>query len=189
MRNTGHLAYLADSKALEDFGITPHPYENYVKVFDNDLAKYYGQYGIADHRAIQERFLYHAGEVDTERPFDDVLKFLGHMSARNIRVFAVSGHPTHKLLGWFAEHGINVKCVYGGSRDKRACLRNACRDVRTAPEATCYVGDWGIDMQAADAVGSIPIGITRGHNTRAALIECGAEHVVDHLREFADLID
>lgn len=191
LRNTGHASYLAECKALKDFGIEPPTYEEFVGKFENDLVKYYGLYGIGDHRAIQERFLHYVGETDKEEPFGDVLRFLIQMRNCNVGVFAVSGHPTHKLHGWFAEHGIDIhlRCVYGGSKDKRACLRSAFQDLHTDPKDGCYIGDWGVDMRAANAVGTIPIGITRGHNSRKALVECGASHVVEHLHEFGGLIE
>jgi phosphoglycolate phosphatase-like HAD superfamily hydrolase len=190
VRNTGHKCYLADAEALREFGIEPLPFHSYVKEYESDPARYYAKFGIKDHGSVHERFYHHVGETDKEPPFDDVLGFLEHMEKCRVTVFAVSGHPLHKLHSWFAEHKIaqHFKCVYGGSRNKVACLRNACRDVHADPGAVCYVGDWGLDMRAANTAGPIPIGITRGHDSRSALIDSGAWHVVEHLHEFGGLI-
>jgi phosphoglycolate phosphatase-like HAD superfamily hydrolase len=192
MRDTGYRVYTAALKTVEELGGTPPPsFDDFVQGYQPNYDHYRDAYKVA---ATKERTLEvlfrHLGPSDDVAPFADVNDFLAQMRGLAVPVFAVSSHPADRLHAWFAEHGIDdhFLCIFGGSRDKRACLRNACTEVGAAPRSACYVGDWGMDMRAARDVGAIPVGITRGYPSRSGLLASGAMHVVDHLPELAALI-
>lgn len=189
LRDTAYNAYAACCKTVEELGGIPPSFNDFVHGYESDFHAYYRQCGVQDVERVYPVFLRHVGAPDDAAPFPDVNDFLSHLEHLELKVFAVSSHPTEQLHEWFAAHGIDdhMLCIYGGSRDKRACIQNACESVSVDPKSACYVGDWGLDMRAAKAVGLLPIGITRGYSSRAGLTASGAAHVVDHLSELVGL--
>jgi len=191
LRNTGYLAYLAAAKTIAELGGSSPTFADYVHEYESDVLTYYSSRGVKEElEKIDTVFFRHANMHDDTPPFDDVRDFLAHAQSRDVTVFAVSGHPTEQLHEWFVTQGIDdhLFCIFGGSRDKRACITNACKKIGVDHAMTCYVGDWGVDMRAARGVGVVPIGITRGYETRTILESNDAAHVIDHLHELSPLI-
>lgn len=192
LRDTAQDAYIALCKTVEELGGKAPAFNDFVHEYESDAVPYYRRCGVkGGEEEIYSTYMRHICQHETVLPFEDVTTFLSSVRDLGLQVFTVSSHPTHKLYQWFVTHGISehMSCIYGGSRDKRACLRNACRDIRVASESVCYVGDWGLDMRAAKVAGLLPIGITRGYPSQAGLLASGAIHVVDHLHELTGLFE
>ena len=191
LRNTAYSAYIALCKTVEELGGTTPSFDRFVRDYESDFHAYYRQCGVLNLEQVCSVYTRHIGTTEENAfPFADVKSFLTHLECLDIKVFVVSSHPAEKLHDWFTAHNIDdhILRVYGGSRNKRTCIKNACEDIGVDPKSACYVGDWGLDMRAAKAAGLTPIGITRGYTSRAGLMLSGAACVVDHLDELVCLI-
>ena len=188
LRDTGYAAYLALCATVRELNGTPPPFATFVREFDTTPSKYlpyYGSCGVGDTAEVHPTFLRHFKVVGDTLPYADVEEFLSRLQALQLKVFAVSSHPAEELHRWFVNHGLDDHLLYlcGGSRDKRTALLRALAIVGGHPPATCYVGDWGLDMRAARMTGLVPIGLTRGYPARWGLLASGAAHVVNHLSD------
>jgi phosphoglycolate phosphatase-like HAD superfamily hydrolase len=67
---------------------------------------------------------------------------------------------------------------------RRAVERGEAMLGRDVPNTDIYViGDTPLDIQAAHAVDCTAIGVATGKYDRSALVDAGAEHVLDTLEE------
>lgn len=190
LRDTAYVAYQALCKTVDELGGIAPAFDAFVQGYESDYRTYYRSCGVQDVERIYPVYSRYVGAPDSVPPFPDVADFLSHLQDHDVKVFVVSSHPTEQLHSWFAAHGIDdhMLCVFGGSRDKRDCIRGALASVDIPSFAACYVGDWGLDMRAAKAVGLTPIGITRGYPSKTGLLASGAAHVVEHLHELVEMI-
>lgn len=192
MRDTGILAFNNCRKAIAELGGMPPEFADFVHEWGGGLIDYYRRCGVRksdeEIRAVNERYL---ASHDKVGPFEDVAETLEHLETRDIRMFALSGHSTEKLQGWFEQHGLHVRFarVQGDGKDKTAYLRIICEILGVDPSQAFYVGDWAQDMRAAKEAGMIPIGISREHRTHHVLERNGALHVIDHLHELVRMVN
>ncbi len=187
MRDTGYSAYEVMCKSIIDLGGTVPTFEMFVHGWTTDVVTFYGECDV--HCGLEEIYRvyrkYLPDDYDACEPYHDVAVFLNHLGTLGLKVFAVSSHPHLAVVDWFATHNIETHFshVAGGSKDKVICLTTACSKLEVSSRSVCYVGDWGSDMRAALVAGLIPIGITRGYDSRLALVKSGAEYVVEHLED------
>jgi phosphoglycolate phosphatase len=192
IRDTGYDAYVAVSKALDELGGSVPSFEEYVHEYTTDVVTFYNNRGV---HCTVERFFevykkYSNGHNDAAGPYDDVMEMLGYLQNCGLKAFAVSGHPNEYLQEWFRRHNIAQYFAHisGSSWNKVTCLTDACNNLDVVPAAACYVGDWGSDIRAACEAGLIPIGITRGYESRVPLLNNGALLVVDHFEDLRKVI-
>ncbi len=186
LRDTGYPAYLALCSAVEELEGQVPTFDHFVHGYTSAYYPYYRSQGVvADDAVINAAFIKHWKHHDNIAPFADVPDFLAHLQSLGVDVFVISSHPTEKLQIWFEEHNFHphIKQVRGGSRDKEVCLRESCTTLGIPTRSMLYFGDWGLDMRAARAIGGTGIGVTRGYDSRHALVRSGAHHVIDHLSE------
>ena len=193
MRDTGYPAYQFLCKSLTKLGAVRVPtFDEFVREYSHNLVEFCQKYGVS---CTNEEYMevyrgYSNGHHDVIKPFDDVLPTIEYLNALGLEMFAVSSHTHDAIEQWFDTHGLasHFAHVAGSSVDKTAALRLMCDKIAIKPRQACYVGDWGADMRSATEAGLLPIGITRGYESRAELVASGAMHVIDHLHELADSI-
>lgn len=191
LRDTGYHIYVASCKTIAELGGTPPSYDEFIRSQGGDLVTYYAKCGVSHSKEeIYDAYGRHVPPHDDVEPFPDVDNFMSGLTAQGIKLFVVSGHPRESLRVWFLEHKLHnhLHDFQGGSRDKTLHIQEACQRLGVDPARTCYVGDWGLDMQAAIGAGSVPVGITRKYDTRSILLEAGAKCVVEHLSELSQMI-
>ena len=192
LRDTGKMAYDNCCSAIKILGGKPPVFEDFVHEWGGLLATYYRSCGVKVSDAEIERVnAEHIVAHDFVHPYADVIQTLEHLRECRVSIFALSGHETKKLHAWFDEHNLQVRFdhVHGSGRDKKKQLANLCREMHISSSVAAYVGDWGQDMRAARDVGMVPIGITRGHDSRDVLVRNGAKLVIDHLADLCTLIE
>lgn len=192
LRNTAIHAYLACCKVITESGGTAPALSAFVHDTSHDFLTYYRSCGanLATLEELLSKYWACVKVYDNEQPFPDVAEFLATLRHLDLKVFAVSSHPQEKLHGWFKASSLDDHFVHfsGGSQNKSACIASACNELHVDPSAVVYIGDWGLDMRGALGAGTVPIGITRGYDTREGLFRSGAAHVVDHLLEVSDAL-
>jgi len=192
LRDTGKMAYDNCCSAIKILGGKPPKFKNFLHEWGGELITYYRSCGVTAsdeeiHRVNQGYIVTH----DSVSPFDDVRQTVKHLDKSGVKVFALSGHMTHNLLAWFVEHNLQMRFAHirGDGRDKKKELADLCKVMGTSPSITGYIGDWGQDMRAARDVGMVPIGITRGHDSRDVLVHNGAKLVIEHLADLCTLVE
>jgi phosphoglycolate phosphatase-like HAD superfamily hydrolase len=187
LRDTGHEAYGLFCKTTEELGGRAPSYHDFVHSYTG--SAFYKECGVtAGADEIVATFRKHLGDT-MPSPFPDVAGALQRLAAMGLKIFVVSASRQERTHIWFRDHGIaehfhHVKCE---SKDKTDCIKAACLELGVEPGRACYVGDMGSDMRQAAAAGAIPIGMTRGYGSDAALQGCGAAMVIptlEHLFEF-----
>ena len=191
-RDTAYRAYVALCKTVTEFGGTPPDYQHYVRAFSHEFLPFYQACGIsATADEITAIYRRHQDVEELAAPFPDVHGFLAHLAAVSVGAFVVSASRPGRLQGWFTRHGFREFAgVVSTSNhgDKRASLLAACQTLGVAPTTACYLGDLGCDMRDAREAGLIPIGVTRGYDSREALLDSGAALVVHSLEELTPYI-
>lgn len=191
-RDTAYRAYQSLCKTVVELGGIPPGYAAWARRFSHDFLPFYRACGVsATAGVITEVYRRHQAHLEEDAvPFSDVAGFLSHLEASDLKAFVVSNASLEYLQEWLAVHDLNAKFAHVGSAsgDKQASLEKACEALGVPAAAACYVGDLGCDMRNAADAGLLPIGITRGYETREALIASGALFVVDTLEELAAYI-
>jgi phosphoglycolate phosphatase len=193
IRDTGYHAYEVMCKTLVELGGTVPTFDTFVHGYTTDVVTFYGECGVCCglEKILSVYRKHSAGHHDDCAPYRDVARFLNYLSVLEVRMFAISSHPHAQIVEWFTTHRIGAyfSHVAGSSIDKAVCLTEACNTIKVLPHKACYVGDWGADMRAAATAGLIPIGITRGYDSRSALVKSGANYVVEHLTDLIAAIN
>jgi len=189
-RDTAYLAYRTLAQTIVTLGGTPPSYVQWVRQYSHDFLGFYRSCGVS--HTVERITEVYRGILqyaeDATAPFDDVASFLAYIDTCGLPAFVVSGVRIQLQFEWFVKHGIHeyfAHVVSSFGRPKVRLLEDACLALAIPFRAACYVGDLACDMQDARAAGLIPIGMTRGYDTRDVLTEAGAALVVDHLEELA----
>jgi len=190
LRDTAYDAYVALCKTVDELGGVVPSFNDFVHSYETNALAYYARCGVKETEKVHSVYYRHVRSHDNVLPYDDVQGFLEHLGNLHVKIFVVSSHSTEKLHEWFATHGLgeSLACIRGSSRNKEFCIHESCEEIGVDPRATCYIGDWGLDMRAARANGILSIGVTRGYGSYTGLMRSGAVHVVDHLSELVPLI-
>lgn len=192
LRDTGYTAYKTLCAIIEHFGGKRPSYADFI-LKDFDHPAYCRKHGAKLESMDEFREMYYRlHPPDGEgRIFADVPAFLRAMGLMDLDLFVVSSCREDWLLPWFERHSLNGHFGYivAKARPKEAHLRDVCRQLGVEPAEVLYVGDMGHDMESCVAAGTIPVGMTRGHDeAHASLRHAGAELVVRSLEHLECLI-
>ena len=75
------------------------------------------------------------------------------------------------------------------SKPHPAMILQAMAEVGASPEDTVMIGDSSFDMTMARAAGVLPIGVSWGFQSVAALAEAGADRIVDSYDDLAPVLE
>ena len=191
VRDTGYPSYEALCKTVEELGGQVPTYPRFVADY-HPAGGFYPTCGVEAHpNRVLEVFRKHQTQT-MPGPYNDVEILLAYLDAlRSIPVFLINTSRGHNVEGWLMQYGLISYVAYFSCeiKNKRSCLTQACASAGVSPAQVVWVEDLGYDMRDARAVGAVPVGITRGYESRAALMASGAEVVVHDLIELRDLID
>lgn len=99
------------------------------------------------------------------------------------RSLVISAKHTPNVQRHVDHLGLGVSAVFGGA------WREGKADVLVEQEATLYVGDHEHDMVAARIAGVVGVGVSTGGTSAQALLDAGADVVIDSLLEFERALD
>ncbi len=74
------------------------------------------------------------------------------------------------------------------SKPHPAMVLECCTETGIEPQATLVVGDTVFDMAMAVAAGAVPLGVGWGYHEAGELTEAGAQRVLNHFDELADVV-
>ncbi|MBV1857221.1 MAG: HAD-IA family hydrolase [Nannocystaceae bacterium] len=126
---------------------------------------------------------YQRHSTDRTRPFPGITKLLQTLTERGLSLGVVSNKPhemtVHIVRDLFP--GVPFDFVTGESSDiprkpDPTGLLTACAALGVSPRAAVYVGDTGVDIEAARAANVRSIAVTWGFRDRAALESARPDH-------------
>ena len=175
----------AMAEVLRARGIDPPDAAGFRAAFRLPLAALFGDLGvIADTSAAEAEWnaLMARRETALSAGVEEALVAL---AADGHRLGVVSAASTVAIRQDAERLGIvdRFEFMHGGRADKTAALRDL------AAPRLAYVGDTEYDMASAVAAGATAIGYGAGYRPASALRAGGADRVIDHMRELAQVVE
>ena len=129
-------------------------------------------------------------------PYDGIMELLAELDRKGI-ILAVASNKfqagTEKLVAKFFPN-IKFVSVLGQRvsiplKPDPTIVEETLAVAKVSKSETLYVGDSGIDIQTAQNAGVRSVGVSWGFRTIEELLECGADHIIDHPRAILSLLD
>ncbi|MFW6110460.1 MAG: HAD family hydrolase [Thermoproteota archaeon] len=144
--------------------------------------------------AIVEKFEWEAAKTTEVLP--DVLETLKELKEGGMKVglFTINGEKSvNHILRRFNLKDFfdavtprnHVKCV----KPNREHLEATLKELGADPKETVVVGDTGSDMECAEKMGAIAVGLPTGISSIDRLIACGAQYVITEIKDLIVLIE
>lgn len=133
---------------------------------------------------------------ETTRPYPGIEDLLQALGKRNVPLGVVSNKPHEPTLtcvqAFFSQ--VPFAVIQGQTPDlppkpDPAGLLAALKICQADPEHSLYVGDSGVDVQAARRAGLRAVGAEWGFRTREELLDHGADFVIRHPLEVLDIAE
>lgn len=200
------LEDLADSmnNVLHSYGFSSHPLRAYKYFIGNGIKNLVRE---ALPEASQEEGLiercfdlmmedYRNNCTNKTQPYDGIKELLNELSARKMKLAVLSNkidELTRKVVTVLLPDS-NFEVVMGvqpgipRKPDPKGALL-VSRSLGICPEDLIYLGDTGVDMQAANNAGAYAVGALWGFRTKEELILNGARHLLNHPLELILMLD
>lgn len=181
--NDHDRAWSATCSVLERRGLPVPSLPQFLAEFRLPLSSLFAHYGVDDGvRQAVDDWNGAMAELPV-RAMPGAKEMLERFSEAGIVVAVVSAASPEVLesdLALLGFHDHVVRFVFGSADPKRAALSELARghDGRVA-----FVGDTEYDMREARAAGSVAIGFAGGYRPSAALVEAGADYIVERLED------
>lgn len=193
----------ATNQALAQCGYPTHPIDAYYQFVGNGINKLFFR-ALPEEARTEENVLrirslfvpyYNEHNADDSRPYPGVSELLRTLQEQGIQVAVASNkyqQATVKLVKHFFPD-ICFAAVYGqreGVSIKPAptIVSDILSDTGITRAETIYIGDSGVDMQTARNAEVESIGVSWGFRSVNELLDNGADHIVHHAEEIANLI-
>lgn len=197
------IAYYGN-QALEHFGFSPLPVDNYKYYAGNGarvlIERMLGTLGVTMSDNFEKVFayyneIYNNSPVAFTKPFDGISELVVTLKQMGIKQAVVSNKPD------FATRGVMSACftdefdrVYGARDGVKLkpdpdALLSVLKELDIEPSECLYVGDTSVDMDTAKNARVASIGVLWGFRTEQELREHGADFIVDKPKEILDIIN
>ncbi len=150
---------------------------------------------------MAHRYRHHSHRMrsteDCHEPFYDGIWELLHELQRidDLLLGVVTGKSRRGLDSLIDKHDLGSAIIATRTADEcpskphPAMVLECCAETGIDPGLTIVIGDAIYDMQMAANAGAKAVGVTWGYCDRAALIEAGADHIVEDPAELMPIID
>ncbi len=188
---------------LAQFGHPTHPTDAYPMFVGNGIAKLLERALPAECREAEyvERVklsfveYYSVHIAEHTRPYDGVLGLLNRLEELGVKL-AVASNKFHKGTVALIDHFFGCDrfaSVYGQRvgvpiKPDPTVVEQIITEAGVSRDEVLYVGDSGVDMRTALAVGVRSVGVTWGFRSREELAEAGATYLVDRAEEILKLL-
>ena len=134
---------------------------------------------------------------DCHEPFYDGVWELLHELRRidDVLLGVVTGKSRRGLDNLIAKHDLQSAIIASRTADEcpskphPAMVLECCEETGMDPDRTIVIGDAVFDMQMAGNAGATAVGVTWGYSNRTALVDAGADHIVEAPTELMPIID
>ncbi len=175
-------AWGATCLVLEQRGLVGPSVVQHLADFRLPLTSHFAHYGIHDRlpEAIDDWNT--AMAQSSAKSMRGARKLLQQLSAAGVVIAVVSAASAEVIEHDLAHMGLKdyVHLLFADADPKRAALAELAR---TNEGPVAFLGDTEYDMREARAAGAIAIGFAGGYRPAAALVDAGAEYVVDRLED------
>jgi phosphoglycolate phosphatase len=129
------------------------------------------------------------------RLYDGVVEMIAELQELNVTLAVLSNKPQHfteKVVGQFFVSG--EFAVVAGQRAEiprkpdPAGAYAILETLKLSAAETVFLGDTAVDMLTACGAGIVAVGALWGFRTRDELQASGARHLIDHPREFTQIV-
>jgi len=143
--------------------------------------------------AFKEHYLRHS--MDLTKPYEGITELLKHLEGNGVDIAVVSNKSddvTKALIETFFGD-ISFVAVYGersgipGKPDPSLAL-DILSQTGLSPEQVIIIGDAETDVLFARNASIFSIGVTWGFRSRAVLIDCGADAIVDAPEQITEFL-
>ena len=197
------IAYYGNN-ALEAFGYKAIDSEEYKYFAGNGarilIERMLAFSGVTDEAEIQKVLKKYLDEYDSDTRyktavFDGINDLLCALRENGLKCAVLSNKPhnaTLEVIEYF--FGENVFDVVYGQREGYPIKPDPTvaieigKEFGATPDECLYVGDTAIDMETGKGAGYYTIGVLWGFRKRDELLKSGADVIVSHPREIAELL-
>ena len=199
------IADLTDSMniALNHLGFPGHDEES-CKVFVGDGVEMFALRALPENKRDQAtvaecvtlmRQEYTKRWASRTRPYDGIPQLLDELTSRNLQMAILSNKPHNStkemvatLLSKWRFNPVVGAQSYVPKKPDPTLARQISEELRIPPEQFLYLGDTGTDMKTAQASGMFAVGALWGFRPAEELKASGAQVLVEHPREFLELL-
>ena len=138
--------------------------------------------------------IYNRDPIGQTKPYDGICELLEEINALGIKQAVLSNKPDYATKGVAKRFFDNVfEGVYGGRegielKPHPGALLSILKELDVKPCECVFVGDTYVDIRTGKNAGAHTIGVLWGFRDRAELEGEGAEYIVSHASEIADII-
>jgi phosphoglycolate phosphatase len=138
---------------------------------------------------------YHEHCMDETCLYDGISDLVNALKSKGLKIAVVTNkdhHHAESVLDHYFPHGtfdyiVGVDENTPVKPDPKGTIR-AMAKLKAGPGECLFVGDSDVDMQTGVNAGMRPIGVTWGFRDKDALVEAGAETVIDSPDELLNLL-
>lgn len=146
---------------------------------------------------LRGHYAKHYIEADAEpcRPYDGAVALLEALRARGMRLAVATGKNRPGLERAFRGSGLGHHFVSSRTADETRSkphprmLEELLAEQGVPPAGALMVGDTGFDLEMARRAGVAAVGVTHGAHGRDELLRHAPYALIDHLAEFAAVLD
>ena len=154
----------------------------------------------ADYRRLAEAYKeafsnLRLAEDFSEPMFDGARDVLDRLSGMDISLGVATGKSLRGLRLVLEHHKLSEQFVtlqtadFHPSKPHPSMIETAIRETGATAATTWLLGDTSFDMEMAVAAGVRPIGVNWGYHPKSALLDSGAELVLERFEQLLDLVD
>lgn len=148
-----------------------------------------------DFKILSKRFkeVYESALHANTKPYDGIEELLANLKGENLAILSNKPHEITKLYAqkFFSNYGFGQ--VYGQRENiPKKPNPNTAKEIALKFNAKCedvyFIGDTKVDMQTAKNANMKSIGVLWGFRDEKELRENGADFIVSHPKEIADIL-
>ena len=184
-----NIPYAGDDKVRHIVGLSLH--EAILNIYP-DLTE--NDYSLL-HKNFVEHFQYLRTLKDHDEPlYEGIKDTILELNKMGIILGVATGKSTRGLINTLDNHGLKDYFVTlntaddGPGKPNPAMINAALSDTGVLRANTYMIGDTTYDMVMAKQAGVHSVGVTWGYHETHDLVLSGADHIIDHISEFIDLI-
>lgn len=147
------------------------------------------------HKEFVEHFQYLRTHDDHHEPlYEGIKEAILELGDMGVLLGVATGKSTRGLKNTLKNHGIEDHFVTlntaddGPGKPDPSMINVALSDTGVLRENTYMIGDTTYDMVMAKHAGVRSVGVTWGYHEKHELVSSGANHIINHISEFINLV-
>ncbi|MDG1859008.1 MAG: HAD-IA family hydrolase [Emcibacteraceae bacterium] len=163
------------------------------------ISRVYPTLTDGDHQLIRTEFIEHFQHLRTledhnEPLYEGIKEVILELSDMGVLLGVATGKSTRGLKNTLLNHGLTDHFVTlntaddGPGKPHPSMINVALSDAGVERENAFMIGDTTYDMVMAKNAGVRSVGVTWGYHPEDELVTSGADHIINHISEFIELV-